>query len=115
MRGILLLFRTRHAQRRRCSGQRTENRQGVAVAAADRKFATDATCKGAGPAPAVDPKAPYKLDAKGKCHDVKGKMASKAKCAADDFSERTTPPEGMRGAWLRGGVGWLMFGLRAGS
>jgi len=31
---------------------------------------------------AVDPKAPYKLDAKGKCHDAKGKMAAKAKCAA---------------------------------
>ena len=30
---------------------------------------------------AVDPKAPYKLDAKGKCHDNKGKMAAKAKCA----------------------------------
>jgi hypothetical protein len=30
----------------------------------------------------VDPKAPYKLDAKGKCHDAKGKMAAKAKCAA---------------------------------
>ncbi len=31
--------------------------------------------------PASDPKAPYKLDAKGKCHDAKGKMAAKAKCA----------------------------------
>jgi hypothetical protein len=30
---------------------------------------------------AVDPKAPYKLDTKGKCHDAKGKMASKSKCA----------------------------------
>jgi hypothetical protein len=30
---------------------------------------------------AVDAKGPYKLDAKGKCHDAKGKMASKAKCA----------------------------------
>jgi hypothetical protein len=30
---------------------------------------------------AVDPKGPYKLDAKGKCHDAKGKMAAKAKCA----------------------------------
>ena len=31
---------------------------------------------------AVDPKGPYKLDAKGKCRDAKGKMATKAKCAA---------------------------------
>jgi hypothetical protein len=30
---------------------------------------------------AVDPNGPYKLDAKGKCHDAKGKMAAKAKCA----------------------------------
>ena len=29
---------------------------------------------------ATDPKGPYKLDAKGKCHDAKGKMAAKAKC-----------------------------------
>jgi hypothetical protein len=45
-------------------------------------------CKGAGGAataaatPAADPNGPYKLDAKGKCHDAKGKMAKKAKCAA---------------------------------
>jgi len=32
-------------------------------------------------APAKDPKGPYTLDAKGKCHDAKGKMASKSKCA----------------------------------
>jgi hypothetical protein len=30
---------------------------------------------------AADAKGPYKLDAKGKCHDAKGKMAAKAKCA----------------------------------
>jgi len=32
-------------------------------------------------AAAADPHGPSKLDAKGKCHDVKGKMAAKAKCA----------------------------------
>jgi hypothetical protein len=62
------------------------------------KFAKADVCKGSkatttaaatatqrAPAAAVataDPKAPYKLDAKGKCHDNKGKMAAKAKCAA---------------------------------
>jgi hypothetical protein len=34
-----------------------------------------------GAAAATDPKAPYKLDSKGKCHDNKGKMASQSKCA----------------------------------
>ena len=32
-------------------------------------------------AAAADSKGPYKLDAKGKCHDAKGHMAAKAKCA----------------------------------
>jgi len=60
------------------------------------KFAKADVCKGAkatttaaasaptrapAAAAAVDPKGPYKLDAKGKCHDAKGKMAAKAKCA----------------------------------
>jgi hypothetical protein len=76
---------------------------------ASGKFAKDEVCKGAsksaagkatgavtgaatsvergankaakGAAAAVDPNGPYKLDAKGKCHDAKGKMAAKAKCA----------------------------------
>ena len=34
------------------------------------------------PAAAADANGPYKLDAKGKCHDAKGKMAAKSKCAA---------------------------------
>lgn len=66
--------------------------------AANGQFAKADVCKGAagpkmagpkmaGPkmgaaAPAADAKGPYKLDAKGKCHDAKGKMAAKAKCAA---------------------------------
>jgi hypothetical protein len=58
----------------------------------DGKFAKMEVCKGvkgaaaaAGsttkPAAAADLNGPYKLDAKGKCHDAKGKMAAKAKCA----------------------------------
>jgi hypothetical protein len=61
------------------------------------KFAKDEVCAGvkgatastaaapatpAKPAAAADANGPYKLDAKGKCHDAKGKMASKSKCAA---------------------------------
>jgi hypothetical protein len=75
---------------------------------ASGKFAKDEVCKGASgaataatgapksataatgapksaaakPAAAADPNGPYKLDAKGKCHDAKGKMAAKSKCAA---------------------------------
>ena len=29
----------------------------------------------------ADDKGPYKLDAKGKCHDAKGRMAKKEMCA----------------------------------
>ena len=63
---------------------------------ASGKFAKADVCKGAkatttaaageatrapAAAAAADPNGPYKLDAKGKCHDAKGKMAAKAKCA----------------------------------
>ena len=51
---------------------------GATTAAATAKPAAAATAK---PAAAADANAPYKLDAKGKCHDAKGKMAAKAKCA----------------------------------
>jgi hypothetical protein len=44
----------------------------------DGKDATAASCKGAGPAPAVAPG--YKLDAKGNCYDAKGKSADKKMC-----------------------------------
>ena len=44
----------------------------------DGKFATDASCKGAGPAPAVT--SVYRLDSQGRCHDAKGKMAKAEKC-----------------------------------
>jgi hypothetical protein len=43
--------------------------------------ATGAAKSATKPAAAADANAPYKLDAKGKCHDVHGKMAAKAKCA----------------------------------
>lgn len=46
----------------------------------DGKFATDASCKGAGPAPAAT--SVYRLDAKGRCRDAKGKMAKAALCGA---------------------------------
>jgi hypothetical protein len=54
-------------------------KSGVTGAAASVERGTTGAAKSA--EAAVDPKAPYKLDAKGKCHDVKGKMAAKAKCA----------------------------------
>jgi hypothetical protein len=44
----------------------------------DGKDATNAKCKGAGPAPAAE--AVYKLDAKGVCRDAKGKAVKKANC-----------------------------------
>jgi hypothetical protein len=39
------------------------------------------SAKAAKPAAAADANGPYKLDSKGKCHDAKGKMAAKSKCA----------------------------------
>jgi hypothetical protein len=55
----------------------------------ERAFAKDEVCKGAvssaaaaSKTAAADPNGPYKLDAKGKCHDAKGRMAAKTKCAA---------------------------------
>ncbi len=54
-------------------------KSGVTGAAASVERGASNTAKSA--EAAVDPKGPYKLDAKGKCHDVKGKMAAKAKCA----------------------------------
>jgi hypothetical protein len=50
---------------------------GGAAAGAEKKG--ESAVKGA--SAAVDANGPYKLDSKGKCHDAKGKMASKAKCA----------------------------------
>jgi hypothetical protein len=47
--------------------------------AKDGKFAKMEVCKGVASSP--DSNGPYKLDAKGKCHDVHGKMSAKAKCA----------------------------------
>jgi len=44
----------------------------------DGQFATAASCKGAGPAPAVS--SVYRLDSKGKCHDAKGRMVKAEKC-----------------------------------
>jgi hypothetical protein len=49
------------------------------------KFAKMEVCKGAGKvtpaaAPASSAAASYKLDAKGKCRDAKGKMAEKILC-----------------------------------
>ena len=60
-----------------CSGV-SGAKSGVTGAAASVERGTTGAAKSA--EAAVDPKAPYKLDAKGKCHDAKGKMASKAKC-----------------------------------
>ena len=44
----------------------------------DGKDATNAKCKGAGPAPAAS--SVYKLDAKGVCRDANGKAVKKANC-----------------------------------
>jgi hypothetical protein len=64
--------------------------KGAAGATASTKSAAGGSATAAGgaskgaaakPAAAADANGPYKLDAKGKCHDAKGKMAAKAKCA----------------------------------
>lgn len=47
----------------------------------DGKFATAAACKGAGPAPAAS--SVYRLDAKGRCRDDKGKTARAELCGAE--------------------------------
>jgi hypothetical protein len=51
------------------------------TAPASTAAAPAASAKAAKPAAAADANGPYKLDSKGKCHDAKGKMASKSKCA----------------------------------
>jgi hypothetical protein len=54
---------------------------GAAVTGASASVERGASKTAKGAAAAVDPNGPYKLDSKGKCHDAKGKMAAKAKCA----------------------------------
>jgi hypothetical protein len=55
--------------------------KGITAAAAKGDAKADAKAAPAKVA-AADPNGPYKKDAKGKCHDVKGKLAKAEKCAA---------------------------------
>lgn len=54
------------------------DRQKAQCKGPDGKDATNAECKGAGPAPAE--KSIFRLDSKGQCRDGDGKAVSAAKC-----------------------------------
>jgi hypothetical protein len=55
----------------------------------DGLYATDAACKGAGPAPAVS--SVYRLDSQGKCRDAKGRMAKAENCGAAPAAKKRKP------------------------
>jgi hypothetical protein len=57
----------------------------------DGLYATDAACKGAGPAPAVT--SVYRLDAQGKCRDAKGRMAKAEKCGGVENAPAKAAPQ----------------------
>jgi len=53
------------------------------------KFVSSAMCKAAAPAAAAS--GSYTLDAKGHCHDAKGKMAKKEMCAGSATASAAAP------------------------